>query len=221
MIQNTMTVFDVISFIAAIASLILAVGAIWLSIVFFRLSSEASKATTEAAKGIEASVKRLENLFDKLYSDTFSMMKDTVSDMRKHIWNKPSPEERLREKSEISDPLKKEIEAHVSKLLNEAGVNDSSKNQELSQKLEESLEELFQKSKKRKQSIKTARVISTLEEVQPISLRDLTSLLNINDDELAIRHLFPLREQGKITWDGPENSINSESLIRVLDQPEE
>jgi len=86
-VETGMSGIEIISLIASIASLILAVGAIWLSIVFFKMSNEASKATTEAAKGIDASVKRLENLFDKLYSDTFSMMKDTVSDMRKHIWS--------------------------------------------------------------------------------------------------------------------------------------
>lgn len=64
----------------------LAVIAIWLSIVFFRMSSKLSESTTEAAKGIGASVERLEKLFDKLYADTFSMMRDTVTDMRKHLW---------------------------------------------------------------------------------------------------------------------------------------
>lgn len=82
-----MTAVELVGLIASIASLVLAIGAIWLSVKFFQMSNEASKATTEAAKGIDASVRRLENLFDKLYSDTFSMMKDTVSDMRKHIWN--------------------------------------------------------------------------------------------------------------------------------------
>jgi len=70
---------EIISLIASITSVILAVGAIWLSITFYRMSSAASKATEEAAKGISASVERLEKLFDKLYSDTFSMMRDTVS----------------------------------------------------------------------------------------------------------------------------------------------
>jgi len=91
--METKSLFDVISFVASIASLILAIGAIWLSIVFYRMSSEAAKATTEAAKGIGASVERLEKLFDKLYSDTFSMMRDTVSDMRKHMWPVEDPEQ--------------------------------------------------------------------------------------------------------------------------------
>jgi hypothetical protein len=86
-VVTTMTGIGLVSLIASIASLILAVGAIWLSIAFFKMSNEASKATTEAAKGIDSSIQRLENLFDKLYSDTFSMMKDTVTDMRKHIWS--------------------------------------------------------------------------------------------------------------------------------------
>lgn len=73
-----MSSVETTSLLASLASLVLAVVAIWLSIVFFKLSSRASEATTEAAKGIASSVERLEKLFDKLYSDTCSMMRDTV-----------------------------------------------------------------------------------------------------------------------------------------------
>ena len=110
-----MTSSELVGLIASIASLILSVGAIWLSIVFFKMSNEASKATTEAAKGIDASVKRLENLFDKLYSDTFSMMKDTVSDMRKHIWNGGEPD--LQEgKNKILEEADKKAEEKVAEV---------------------------------------------------------------------------------------------------------
>lgn len=216
LLKNNMNGFELVGFIASIASLILAIGAIWLSIVFFKMSNEASKATTEAAKGIDASVKRLENLFDKLYSDTFTMMKDTVSDMRKHIWNKPSVESDINSTKEISDSLKSEIELQVSKALQSAGINDQNKNQELSKKLEESIEEIFQKSKRRKQSIKSARVLSTIAEVQPITVKALSALLNLNEDDLAIEHLFQLREKGEITWDGAENMLNSDSKIKLV-----
>lgn len=126
-VQATLTGIELVAFIASIASLILAIGAIWLSIVFFRMSNEASKATTEAAKGIDASVQRLEKLFDKLYSDTFSMMKETVSDMRKHIWNVDdesvsSEEERnkiLEEADKKADEKVSEIKSALDKQLNE------------------------------------------------------------------------------------------------------
>jgi hypothetical protein len=81
-----MTGSDLITLTASIASLVLAVLAIWLSVVFYKLTSKLSGDASEAAKDIGSSVDRLEKLFDKLYADTFSMMRDTVSDMRKHIW---------------------------------------------------------------------------------------------------------------------------------------
>jgi exonuclease VII large subunit len=124
------SVFDVISVIASIASLILAVGAIWLSVVFYRMSSEASKATTEAAKGIASSVERLENLFDKLYSDTFSMMRDTVSDMRKHIWpaddkeQETAAEEVEKKADEKIAELKSVMEKQVGEMLNRQRLAD-------------------------------------------------------------------------------------------------
>jgi len=84
--SHGLNTIEVISFISSIASLILALLSIWLSIKFYKMSTEASNKTNEAAKDIDASVKRLETLFEKIYSDTFGMMKDTYSDMRKHMF---------------------------------------------------------------------------------------------------------------------------------------
>src|ERR1051326_2930926 len=80
-----MTSQEVLSMIASIASLVLAILAIWLSIVFYKMATASSERTTDAARGIAANVDRLEKLFDRLYADTFGIMKDTVSDMRRHI----------------------------------------------------------------------------------------------------------------------------------------
>src|SRR5690606_40579380 len=124
---------EIVGLIASITSLVLAVGAIWLSIVFFKMSNEASKATTEAAKGIDASVKRLENLFDKLYSDTFSMMKDTVSDMRKHIWSGDGSgtenksdilEEADRKAEEKVQEIKSALDKQLSEILERQQIAD-------------------------------------------------------------------------------------------------
>jgi hypothetical protein len=95
-------------------------------VVFYRLSNEASKTTTEAAKGIAASVERLEKLFDKLYSDTFSMMRDTVADMRKHMWPEEVTGEQENALTEVEgradkkvEELKKEMESKLQTLLAE------------------------------------------------------------------------------------------------------
>lgn len=132
-VEATMSTIEIVGLIASIASLILAIGAIWLSVVFFKMSNEASKATTEAAKGIDASVKRLENLFDKLYSDTFSMMKDTVSDMRKHIWNGKD--------SAISD------DSNKNDILEEADKKAEKKVAEIKDAMDKQLSEILKRQK--------------------------------------------------------------------------
>ena len=202
-----MSAIEVISLIASIASLILAIGAICLSIVFFRMSDEASKQTTDAAKGIQASVERLENLFDKLYSDTFSIMKDTVSDMRDHIWNNPS-----KKSISNSDSI---VEKTVEELLNDIGITDTEKIKMVSERLEESLKE---KSLNKEINIKTkvsAHILATVKELEPISLKSLSSFVSVPIDDLVLHYLFPLRESGKITWDSNDQSINGESLICI------
>lgn len=129
-----MTTVETISLIASLASLILAIVAIWLSFKFFEKSSEASEKTIEASKGISASVERLEKLFDKLYSDTFTMMKDTVSDMRNHIWNKDSKsvnkeehlEEELEKKAqEKVDKLKSDLSKDLTMMFDKQNITDA------------------------------------------------------------------------------------------------
>jgi len=120
---TTITAMEIISLIASVASLILAVTAIALSVVFFRMSTELMDKTKDAASRIGASVERLEILFDRLYSDTFSMMKDTVTDMRQHIWPGESlakekiAEEAEKKAQERVASLRAEMEAEVSSTL--------------------------------------------------------------------------------------------------------
>ena len=125
-----MTGCELLSLTASIASLILAIIAIWLSLVFYRMSSQLSESTKEASKGIGSSVERLEELFDKLYADTFSMMKDTVSDMRKHIWpDEARPEERIDEEADKKAEQKirsltDEVQRQLSEVLKRQELTD-------------------------------------------------------------------------------------------------
>jgi uncharacterized protein YoxC len=126
-----MSTGEIISIVASIASVVLAIIAIWLSIVFYKLSTTLSEDTKEAAKGIMSSVERLEKLFDKLYTDTFSIMKETVDEMRKHAWSEgPSVEDKMIEDTEKKlnarmDALKNEVGTEISKLLSSQHVKES------------------------------------------------------------------------------------------------
>ncbi len=100
------------SILSIILSIIIGGFAIWLSVTFYKMSNKISEDTKDAAKGISDSVRRLESVFDKLYSDTFSMMKDTVTDMRKHIW--PVKEQSAEEQKKIEE----EANAKIGELQN-------------------------------------------------------------------------------------------------------
>ena len=115
--------------VSSIVSIIIGGFAIWLSVTFYRMSNKISEDTKEAAKGISASVNRLESLFDSLYSDTFSMMKDTVTDMRKHIWpEKEQPSEALKQIEQKAEAkiveLRKQISDDLSDVMGHLGRAD-------------------------------------------------------------------------------------------------
>lgn len=71
---------------SAAVSIVLGAFAIWLSIVFYRMSVASSNRIQDTSNELSSNVNRLEKLFEHLYSDTFSIMRDTYSDMRKHVW---------------------------------------------------------------------------------------------------------------------------------------
>jgi len=109
--KRSLSVVAIGSLVASAVSVCIGLLAIGLSVVFYRMSSQLSQNTREAAKDISASLVQLEKIFDMLYSDTFSMMKDTVSDMRRHIWSKITEED-----SQIDEEAEKRADERISEL---------------------------------------------------------------------------------------------------------
>lgn len=213
---NALTLFDVVGFISSIASLILAVVAIWLSIVFYKLSTEASKDTSEAAKGIAASVDRLEKVFDKLYADTFSMMRDTVSDMRKHIWRDPAAESSNGD-SVVSQEIKQLIEDRISEALKAQGIASREKQANMAREMEKLVESVLKSSREQSKKARSEYVLDTIRSRQPIIVRELAKIIGMETGELVTDYLFPLRASGKITWNGSDKHVvNSGSEIRLV-----
>ena len=201
----SLSAYELFSLAATIASLVLAIGAIWLSIVFYKMSESASKATNEAAKGISASVERLEKLFDKMYSDTFSMMKDTVADMRNHIWKNPNVE---------MPSATEAIEKEISPVLEREGVKDKKAQEEIVKIVETLINQ--EMANFSVHDISQEQVLDAIKSNQPIQLQKLSRILKINEPTLAFNYLFPMRASRIITWDGSEDGIRSDSLLSVV-----
>jgi hypothetical protein len=190
-----MSTAEIISLIASIASVILAVVAIWLSIVFYQLSSQLSESTKEAAKGIGSSVERLEKLFDKLYSDTFSMMRDTVTDMRKHMWPDASHDvekatEEIEEKADQKvHELTEESQKQLSELLKRQRITDD-KISVISRELGNIMERAIDQSRKvENEASEEAIKNSVLSVIKMLSRRQ--NRITANDILNRLINMFP------------------------------
>jgi vacuolar-type H+-ATPase subunit I/STV1 len=217
---------DVISLTASIASLVLAVVAIWLSIFFYRMTSQLSESTKEAAKDIGASVERLEKLFDKLYSDTFSMMRDTVSDMRKHIWPQDSNEaDKLAEEvdkraDEKLETLKDKMDTELSELLKRQRVQDvqmSSLRSEVLQLVDRAmLASREAESEARKETLRehALRIIRSLERRHSrVTAEMVVEHMGVTPSR-AIREIEGLRREGRVEATDPD--IGPDTVLRSL-----
>ncbi len=234
-----MSNIELLSLVSSIASLILAIGAIWLSFVFYKMSDEASKATTQAASDIDSSVQKLEKLFDKLYSDTFSMMKDTVSDMRKHIWNGDENsgdigdvnkntilEEADRRAEEKLQDIKSDFEEQLNKILHEQKVADG-KVSNMSEDLKELLENVIQTSSVVESEAREETVRSHINKELRILLRrkrnitaaevvdQLRSFIPIGK---IVMELKEMKEEGILFFEGEE--VLPSTKIRFLSKAE-
>ncbi|EPG8003211.1 hypothetical protein LQE21_001162, partial [Proteus mirabilis] len=202
-VDTMQTIFEVISFIASIASLILAIGAIWLSIVFFKMSEHASKETSKSADKIQSSVDKLEKLFDKLYSDTFSMMKDTVGDMRQHIYHSPeknnlSFEDKLNSmKDNITKDFKTLLEERF-KDLHENGNKIKALELEVEKILEKQITTAISDDEKNEEIIKS-RIMEILKDYYKISAKRIINIMmskyGYTEEDHLHQYLFSLREE--------------------------
>ncbi|MEY0023044.1 hypothetical protein AB7W40_03345 [Providencia rettgeri] len=131
--------FELLSFVLSIVSLLVSAGAVWLSFKFYQMSDHASKEAQRSSDQIQVNTEKLEGLFSKLYSDTFSMMKDTVTDMRQHIYHNSDKEDSLEEKlTAMKESIKREVKITLDDNIGELKENDIKIN-----KIEERLENII------------------------------------------------------------------------------
>lgn len=219
--MGSLDTLQVISLLATLASLVLAVVAIWLSIVFFKMSSELAESTKEASKGIGSSVERLEKLFDKLYADTFSMMRDTVSDMRRHIWpeDATSIEELTAEADQKTEEkladFRKQMEGRLGSVLSRQVAQDD-RVQSLLELMDQAIESTREVASEAREETIREHVVRLLVGRRRVHFRELTEELPVSPMRLR-RELKRLQREGLVAFDGDllSNSASSEAMIQV------
>lgn len=223
-----MTSVEISSIIASFTSVCLAIIAIVLSIFFFKMSTALSESTKEASKSISASVEKLEKLFDKLYADTFSMMRDTVSDMRKHIWPEESAgidkitEEAEKKADEKVNSLKVEINKELSNMLQTQKIT-SAKLSSIRNEMRHLIDKAVSSSRRveieaREETVrsKISNLISALQnETQGVLAGKIVNRLA---DKLSsykiIREIEKMANEGELSLSTP--SLRSDTIIKLL-----
>lgn len=168
-------IITLISLLSSIASLILSVFAIWLAFMFFRMSSTLNEKSADAAKQVSAGVEKLEKLFDNLYNDTFAIMRDTVTDMRKHMWSGENlisehiVEEADKKAQEKISLLKNETTGEFSKILIGQNLAD-----DVIHNLESKMEELLEKAISGTRKAEVEAQTQTIQESKANILREFT-----------------------------------------------
>lgn len=113
---------------ATIASFVLSVVAILLSLAFFYLSWRQTEKATDAANKIAGTVDKVETLFDTMYSDTFGMVKEAMSDLRKHAWQRYGTSEAQQEvEQKVSlriEELRQRNEAQLQTIIGKFDATD-------------------------------------------------------------------------------------------------
>lgn len=200
-----MTNVEISYIIASCTSAILAIVAIVLSIIFFRMSLGFSESAKEASKSISACVERVEKLFDKLYADTFSMMKETYSDIRKHMWPGESTD--------------------TAKITEEAEIKAEEKITSLKSEMDKELLKMFQK-----QEITDKKLSSTRDEMRHLLDKAISSSRRVEIEAREetvrnqIRHLIRMmqRERKKVVADEIvdrlANKLNPSKVISEMEK---
>jgi len=178
------------------------------------MSSQSSDDIKNAANQIDSSVSRLESLFDKLYSDTFAMMKDTVTDMRKHIWRSPYKEE-----NEIDEKVKMEFSAKIEEILKQQAGTETKVDklaEDLSGLLESALKESSETKKSLKRDEMKQAVLEAIDTLGSPTLQTIATYLGVKDDDL-IDPIFTLANEKTITWPGAPSRLGGTDIIKRVE----
>ncbi|MDG0806203.1 hypothetical protein PO856_003473 [Pectobacterium brasiliense] len=214
--------FELLSFILSIVSLIISGGAVWLSLKFYQMSDDASKEAKKSSDKIQTNTDKLEGLFNKLYTDTFSMMKDTVSDMRKHIYHRPeesnSIEARLSSmKNEIESEFKDLIDVKLKDTTNNGNeIKIQELERDIAKILNNKIDKVIDENGSKQELIKE-RAISILSEKRIMQVKEFVERMKAKygytDEDHVQMCLFDLRESDFITWEGNRYTLSFSDII--------
>jgi uncharacterized protein YpuA (DUF1002 family) len=213
---------------SGIISVILALFAIWLSLALYRMSTKASDSIEQASNSIGASIDRLNSLFDRLYSDLFSITRDTVTDMREHLW--PSSVEVSRKDDQADeiasakvDELKNQVTEQIQEAFDRIGLTDdriATLQSSVFPLVNKALEESRSVQEDARQEALRRFILNTIQNLKRRRGRAVADDLVLRGtSEFAggeiISEVQKLRDEGLVEWRG--DAVQPDTEIRLAD----
>lgn len=209
---NNVDWLNTISIISSIVSVIIGGFAIWLAVKFYEMSTKNSEKLEKSSTDISSATSRLETLFDKLYSDTFSMVKDTMTDMRQHVWRLNDEDTDKNKNEKLKNELYKELSEVVKKEIPSGKLN------EFERKLQSSINKAVTVSIEKPLETDIVAAINFLKSKQTqVSVNTISAYLRLHPSEVASK-LLSMGSTGKVTWDGPKDGIISTQAVKLVEK---
>jgi hypothetical protein len=195
---------EIVSIASALVSVILALVAIALSAFFYKMSMQSSEALKKASDNIDNAVNRLDILFNKLYSDTFGIVKDTMTDMREHIMNPDGDGGKIKEQIEAEvqakvDPLKEAIVKQME--IQDIRGKDSIKqiNRRLSELVSASMTAVKEVKDENLEEMIFEFILKFVSEGNYPTVKMLMEATHLDMTDI-ITTVYNLHSKGKVTW---------------------
>lgn len=213
--ESSISWLEIFSLVSSLVSIILAGFAIWLSVKFYEMSSKNTDKLDKSSSNISSTTERLETLFEKLYSDTFSMVKDTMNDMRQHVWHS----DQLPNNNEKYEKIKKELLGEFKKSI--SNKVDNSKLESLKGELEGLIDKAVSQSKEVSEESIHNSVIGA---IRVLSHKGIKADLRAIEKETGLSEstvvdaIFVLRKLGTLSWEGEESSLGMNQNIWLVSE---
>lgn len=209
-VEVSLGLLDVLSLFSGIASLVMGGLAIWLSITFYKMSDTSSKEIKSSSDKIDNNVQKLEKMFDTMYSDTFGMVKDTVSHMRQQV-----------DRSSTGVDVSKELESRINKAISESLQEVPSDNLSKDE-VKDLVLSLLKESKKIEKDVKKnaleEEIIKVLSEKDDYTYQELREvIIDVNENSVSDKEffdtLYKLALEGSIVNNFREKKNGEKSIL--------
>lgn len=218
-----MTMVDALtiaSIILSVVSVVLAAFTIWLSAVFYNFANEAQERVRSTAVGIERAVATLDERVKGLHTDTFSLVKDMVTDMTGVVWSQQSAHRddlygsaQRRELEDQIAVLRRQLVDDISRAVAKGGIDTVVLERTLDEGLRRSADAgLTARHEVVRRVVRQQLLAANGRETEAAAV--MTAVAQQFPFSVVVRVINDMREAGEIEWEGVD--LRPSTMLRMV-----